>query len=67
MAKRQVKNKVPSKRWEAYKVEGDTLSRIKKTCIKCGDGYFMAEHKNRYTCGKCHYTEFKTREKPKEN
>jgi len=31
----------------------------KKTCPKCGPGYFMAEHKNRFACGKCGYTEFK--------
>jgi ubiquitin-small subunit ribosomal protein S27Ae len=31
----------------------------KKTCPKCGAGVFMAEHKNRISCGKCGYTEFK--------
>ncbi|MEM3374522.1 MAG: 30S ribosomal protein S27ae [Candidatus Woesearchaeota archaeon] len=30
-----------------------------KTCPKCGPGVFMAEHKNRISCGKCGYTEFK--------
>lgn len=63
MAKRQTKNKVPSKRWEAYEISGDSLKRKKKFCIKCGEGYFMAEHKDRLTCGKCGYTEFKTKEK----
>ncbi len=28
-------------------------------CPKCGKGYIMAEHADRYTCGNCHYTEFK--------
>ncbi len=28
-----------------------------KFCPKCGSR--MAEHKDRFTCGKCHYTEFK--------
>jgi len=30
-----------------------------KFCPKCGAGVFMAEHKDRFTCGKCKYTEFK--------
>ncbi|NTV23403.1 MAG: 30S ribosomal protein S27ae [Nanoarchaeota archaeon] len=30
-----------------------------KTCPKCGAGVFMAEHKNRSSCGKCGYSEFK--------
>lgn len=29
-----------------------------KACIKCGAG--MGEHKDRYSCGRCGYTEFKT-------
>ena len=29
-----------------------------KSCPKCGDGHFMAKHKNRIYCGTCHYTEF---------
>ena len=65
--KKQVKNKRPSKAWEKYKVEGDKLVRS-KTCIKCGPGYFLAEHKDRSYCGKCGYTEFKSKkvEAPKE-
>ena len=59
MAKKQTKNKAPSKRWESYEIQGDSLKRKKKFCIKCGPGYFMAEHKDRLTCGKCGYTEFK--------
>jgi small subunit ribosomal protein S27Ae len=40
-----------------YKV-GEKAERLKKTCPKCGPGMFMAQHKDRTTCGKCHYTEF---------
>lgn len=29
-----------------------------KECLKCGAGVFMAQHKDRYSCGKCGYTEF---------
>ncbi|HJK62525.1 MAG TPA: 30S ribosomal protein S27ae, partial [Methanocorpusculum sp.] len=28
-------------------------------CPRCGPGVFMGEHKDRFACGKCGYTEFK--------
>lgn len=40
-----------------YKVSGDKLERNNKTCPKCGPGTFMANHKDRTSCGKCHYSE----------
>lgn len=59
MAKKpKPKNKVPSKRYTKYSIEGDKLTR-KKTCPKCGPGIFLAEHKDRWYCGKCHYSEIK--------
>ena len=30
-----------------------------KNCPKCGAGVRLAEHKNRYSCGKCGYFEKK--------
>lgn len=42
-----------------YSKEGDKLVKTNKECPKCGSGVFMANHKDRYTCGKCHYTEFR--------
>ncbi|MFA6088508.1 MAG: 30S ribosomal protein S27ae [Candidatus Woesearchaeota archaeon] len=33
--------------------------RARKTCPKCGSGYFLAEHKDRVTCGNCQYMEKK--------
>lgn len=27
-------------------------------CPRCGEGVFLAKHKDRLTCGKCHYTKF---------
>lgn len=42
-----------------YSVTGGSAKRNKKTCPKCGEGYFLAEHKNRLTCGNCHYMEKK--------
>jgi len=53
---------MPSKKWELYEVSGDTIKRKKKSCPKCGGGVFLAEHKNRMSCGKCGYTEFPNKE-----
>jgi len=47
---------------DAYKVNGNKAERIKPTCPKCGPGIFMATHKDRVSCGKCGYTEFKKKE-----
>jgi small subunit ribosomal protein S27Ae len=42
-----------------YKVEGDKVSRARPTCERCGPGYFMADHNERYTCGHCGFTRYK--------
>jgi small subunit ribosomal protein S27Ae len=42
-----------------YKVEGDKVSRARPTCERCGPGYFMADHHDRYTCGHCGFTRYK--------
>ncbi|PIU21576.1 MAG: 30S ribosomal protein S27ae [Candidatus Diapherotrites archaeon CG08_land_8_20_14_0_20_34_12] len=42
-----------------YKVEADSVKRTRKNCPKCGAGIFMAEHKDRHSCGTCSYTEIK--------
>ncbi len=47
-----------------YKVEGTKVIRTKRHCPKDGPGVFLAEHKDRFSCGKCGYTEFKRRENP---
>jgi small subunit ribosomal protein S27Ae len=57
--KRKVKNHVSSKKYTKYTVSGDKVEK-KPTCPKCGPGIFMAEHKNRKTCGTCGYTVFNT-------
>jgi small subunit ribosomal protein S27Ae len=44
---------------EVFKVEGDKIVRQRKSCPKCGDGVFLGDHKDRLSCGKCGYTEFK--------
>lgn len=48
-----------------YKIENGKLIRLRKTCPKCGDGYFLAEHADRWSCGKCGYTEFKVKKEGK--
>jgi small subunit ribosomal protein S27Ae len=42
-----------------YKIEGETVTRLRPTCERCGPGYFMAKHKDRYTCGHCGFTRYK--------
>jgi len=42
-----------------YKVSGEKLERNSRFCPKCGPGIFMANHKDRYTCGQCKYMEKK--------
>ncbi len=54
-------NKQPSMKYKKYKLSGDKLIKG-KSCPKCGEGVFLAEHKDRVTCGKCKYTEFKRKE-----
>ena len=44
---------------EVFKVEGNKIVRLRRTCPKCGAGVFLAEHKDRLSCGSCGYTEFK--------
>jgi ubiquitin-small subunit ribosomal protein S27Ae len=66
--KKPHKNNVSSKRWEKYTIENDAISK-KKQCPRCGPGVFLAVHKDRFFCGKCHYAEFfekkqKTQEQP---
>ncbi len=58
---KKAKPKAPKRRiqvYKLYKVEGETLTRLRKECQRCGRGYFMAQHKGRLTCGHCGYTTF---------
>jgi len=61
MAKSKNKNKVSSKKYAKYSVEGDKVTS-KGSCPKCGPGIFLGVHKDRLYCGKCHYTEMKKKE-----
>jgi len=42
-----------------YKVEGEKVTRLRPTCERCGPGYFMADHHDRFTCGHCGFTRYK--------
>jgi small subunit ribosomal protein S27Ae len=42
-----------------FNVAGGKVTTGKKYCPRCGPGIMMADHKDRTTCGKCGYTEFK--------
>ena len=46
-----------------YKIESDKVARLRPTCERCGPGYFMADHHDRYTCGHCGFTRYKRSEK----
>ena len=46
-----------------YKLENDKVQRLRPLCERCGPGYFMADHGNRYTCGHCGFTRYKPAEK----
>lgn len=52
----------PSQKHKKYKIEDGKLVRLGRTCPKCGPGVFLAEHKDRWHCGRCGYTEFKKKE-----
>ena len=56
------KKKVSKKIYAIYKVEGATATRLRPFCERCGPGYFMADHGNRYACGHCGFTRYKVAE-----
>ena len=54
-SKEKAASSKPSKKWEAY----SGSKKEKRECPTCGKGIFLGEHKDRFHCGKCSYTEFK--------
>ena len=61
MSEQKPKKKVSPQIWRFYKLEGSTAKRLRKECPRCGAGVFLAEHKDRSSCGRCGYTSFKAR------
>ena len=53
------KGKKSVKKSNFYSIKDNKIERKKKNCPKCGDGVYLAEHKDRTSCGRCGYTEFK--------
>ncbi|HDZ35982.1 MAG TPA: 30S ribosomal protein S27ae [Thermococcus sp.] len=51
--------KKTSQKWKLYEVKDGKVKRKGKFCPRCGPGVFMAEHKDRWSCGRCGYTEWK--------
>jgi small subunit ribosomal protein S27Ae len=52
--------KKPHKRSELYSVDGQgKVTTTHRHCPRCNPGIFMGEHKDRFACGKCGYTELK--------
>lgn len=49
--------------WKLYEMKGGKLERKNKSCPKCGQGFFMAQHQDRLYCGGCGYTEFQKKAK----
>jgi len=56
-----VKHK-PVKQSDFFKIKEGKIER-NKNCPRCGEGVFLANHKDRYCCGLCKYTEWKKVEK----
>ncbi len=56
-AKKGEAEKKTSKKWKIYQVSDSGVKRGRKSCPKCGEGVFLAQHKDRLSCGKCGYTE----------
>jgi small subunit ribosomal protein S27Ae len=48
---------------ELYEIKDGKLERRRPFCNRCGRGYFMADHGDRYTCGHCGFTIFKSKRK----
>ena len=44
-----------SKLWE---VKDGKVVRLNRSCPRCGEGVYLAQHYNRMSCGKCSYTKF---------
>ncbi|MFX0098333.1 MAG: 30S ribosomal protein S27ae [Candidatus Hodarchaeota archaeon] len=56
----KVKKKVGPKLY--YTFEDGRVKRERIICPRCGNGYFMANHYDRRTCGHCSFTQFLDKE-----
>ena len=67
MAEKKAATKVEVAIHKLYAIEDNKVTRIRRDCPRCGKGVFMAQHKDRHTCGKCGFTEFKHKEQIKKS
>lgn len=58
-AAQKKKERVETPLYKYYEIKGDTVNRLRRECPRCGKGTFLADHKDRLTCGKCGYTSYK--------
>ncbi len=42
-----------------YSIKEGKVERLLPACERCGPGYFMADHGDRYSCGHCGFTRYK--------
>jgi small subunit ribosomal protein S27Ae len=47
------------KQSDFFSLKEGKLERKGRVCNRCGDGTFMAEHEDRFYCGKCGLTIWK--------
>jgi small subunit ribosomal protein S27Ae len=59
MAEKKEKKGKEKKSKGLYEVREGKLTRKNPACPRCGEGTFMAEHTDRFSCGKCGYTKWK--------
>jgi small subunit ribosomal protein S27Ae len=61
MPKHKRKPAKSTMKYKKYLISGETLTRTGRVCPKCGPAVFMADHKDRFHCGKCGFCEFKAK------
>lgn len=57
--KKAAAKKGNSTKGRMYEIKDGKAVKKSPTCPRCGDGVFLASHKDRLSCGKCGYTEYK--------
>jgi len=57
--KKEKRQKRRTKIFTHYKIGEGRIKRILPFCERCGPGYFMADHGDRYACGRCGFTRYK--------
>ncbi len=62
-ARAEKKKKKEKGVYTLYKIDNAKVVRLRPTCERCGPGYFMGDHGDRYTCGHCGFTRYKRSEK----